>query len=123
MRRLVFPIALLAVSCITEQSYVERIGNTWCRRQAECNRADFERRYSDHRDCVEDFTDGWGEVQDCAIDAGCEWQPEEARKCRAEMRALSCEDFGASEYDDECDEIYDCSQAQQVEVLACVLRN
>ena len=113
------PILLLAC-CVTEDNYLVKLGNVWCDRQEECNRADFEREYRDHKDCLDDFLDTWEPVQDCAMEAGCEYNPEEVRACRTQLRTESCEDFDDGDWNRDCDDTYDCTDSENIEVLVCL---
>ena len=114
-------IIVLLTGCVTEENVVGKVGNTWCRRLAECDRASFEEQHASHGDCVDDFRDTFEPWQECRIEHGCDWEPSEVSRCRSELRNQSCSEVVDGGWLNVCAETYTCSGSQEAAANLCWL--
>lgn len=115
--------AVALTACITEQNVDNKFARTWCDRYQECDRGDFEERYTSYGDCVDSNSDGEfvGIDFECFTEAGCEFQPDRAAACRAAAAEATCSEFTNGEYLDDCQDIWICSDGQTFDQLRCQL--
>ncbi len=120
MRRLVV-LSLLVAGCVTEDNVLEKVSASSCRRDRECNQADFEANYADLEACVTDGVDALDGVQTCEIAAGCVYSPEEADGCLKAIHQEDCGAYNSGDHGSACDNIYSCSTGQLIDVGLCLL--
>jgi hypothetical protein len=111
-------VALLA-GCVTEKNSLHYLGSDLCGREEECAKGQFDSNYDSHAECVDDYEDANDDWQQCLIDAGCEFDPKELAECRDTIRTSSCEDFTQADWIDDCTHIYDCDDADAMQVATC----
>jgi len=93
--------ALIFVGCIIEEEdFPDAYGRAVCARIRECQRTDYEDRYEDRSECI----DEWAEFADSIIDLGDtfgnEYSPEGADECLDNIRQATCSEF--SDFQIEC---------------------
>jgi hypothetical protein len=115
-------VALLAGFCLLTtlplsgcygnvEYYAEKAAKHSCKRQRECQQADFERQWDgDLARCRDESAEFLLDADDVATDLGCEYVPEEARECVAVIRSArkDCTPEANDDIADACDRIYDC---------------
>lgn len=119
--RILVAFTLLVAGCVTEGNVVEKSGAARCRRDRECNQADFESNYDDLEDCVVQYVDALDDWQACAIASGCVFDAEEADGCLEAVHQETCEEFNAGDDGSACDEIYSCTNGQLLDVGMCMI--
>ena len=93
--RALFPLlpVLIASCTIEEDEFAESYGKTVCSRLHDCQRSDYDDRYEERSECV----DEWAELADTFLDIGDtlgqEYSPELAQDCLEAIRAASCSEF------------------------------
>jgi hypothetical protein len=112
-------IAFLVTACVTEGNYVTPISERYCKRLDECAKGDFDSAYSGLADCVDDVRTPWDEFRDCAREARCNFDPDQARRCEEEIALTSCENFVQADWLNACDQIYQCSFTESIEAGVC----
>ena len=114
-------VAFIALmGCYTEDNYPDTLARHGCSKFKECERADFDEQYTSLGDCTEEAAEDLRDWQDCYLDAGCEYDAEQARTCSGAIKGETCEDWAQGESNNDCDEIYDCSDREFIDVLACL---
>jgi hypothetical protein len=97
-----------AVACaLPEADYSTRRGVVECRKLMRCADGLFAHTFKDMDACV----DGIGDALDASIGglpAGCEYHPDEGRRCLRRIRRMSCERFALLGSDVACDLVYTC---------------
>lgn len=116
-----FAAALVLMGCYTEDNYPDTVAKQGCKRYKECERADFDNDYTSLGDCTEETAHDLRDFQDCYIDAGCEYDAEQAKICSKALRTESCEDWSEGAANNDCDELYNCSDREYLDVVACLM--
>lgn len=104
-------IALLLAGCApTEKSFPEAFAGQYCSRWEECFRADYEGRFDDRAECVDDVADS---VDDVFGD--CDYDQDEAVDCLQELSTEDCDDVEDAYYHCLWDQtVYECDLSDYI---------
>lgn len=124
MKKLTFLLVIAgATGCITEGNYTSKLAKKSCQRSQECYQAEFDDQYSDVADCVDEVEETFDTAEKCYQEAGCEFDGQATKDCKAAISNATCEDFEDGVDDDSCNKIYDCSTSQEAAVLTCLINS
>ena len=86
---------------ITEDNYVEKSAELFCKQTERCNLGYFESEWDDIDDCIDDVIDDSEDAIEEAMD-NCDFNEEAAQDCADSYAAASCEEVYDGDIDD-CD--------------------
>lgn len=105
-------LVMLTACTVDRENYSDRYAAVWCDRQQECSPGDFENQYESMKDCKLEVADNTEDILNLTEDllGSCVVVSDEAQECFQEMRAATCGDFVAGEFDGQCDTAqFDCN--------------
>jgi len=106
-------IAALATGCVgavDEDNYAYKYSPLYCSKTKECFRGLYDSEWADMNDCVETVRDDVEDLIDDMSDAGCDFEPKEAKECITDLSASSCEEYYEGDAFADCglNKIWDC---------------
>lgn len=110
--RLLLALAPLATACstglVSEEAFPADYGQALCQKQEECSRGFFESTYADRDHCADQWTDVKAAENEQNLNAGCEFDPEEAARCLRNLQQATCEDFYEGDALQFCADVWTC---------------
>jgi hypothetical protein len=110
---------LLALACLTAESYPGRYAEAYCDLYERCDAQTFGAVFDDAGDCVAEWEATRGAYAEC-YDA-CEFVSSMAGSCLEQMADATCDDWEGGNYGGDCDEVYTCTEDQEEAAEACVV--
>ena len=114
----IFLITLLG-GCVTERNFPDRLNSITCKRSLECDKAAFEASYDNLGECLDENISTFDNLAACLVEAGCEFNEEEARLCIDDIARDDCDAVMSGESLTNCADAYTCDALEILEAGIC----